>query len=128
MHLFENGAARIAGWLNVPEAFIAIRQNKPVFHFGPNHPLGRLFTSKRAQHIPDARKDKAYGEKDAFFDSFVDIAGARTILFVPILNRDRLLGSIGIFRQVVNQFTEHQIDLVKIFVRRLRSPSKTRGC
>jgi len=35
MHLFENGAARIAGWLNVPEAFIAIRQSKPVFHFGP---------------------------------------------------------------------------------------------
>ena len=53
MHLFENGAARIAGWLNVPEAFIAIRQSKPVFRFGPNHPLGRLFTSKQAQHILD---------------------------------------------------------------------------
>src|SRR5262249_59801533 len=73
MHLFENGAARIAGWLNVPEAFIAIRQSKPVFRFGPNHPLGRLFTSKQAQHILDARKDKAYDEKDAFFDTFVDI-------------------------------------------------------
>ena len=115
MHLFENGAARIAGWLNVPEAFIAIRQSKPVFHFGPNHPLGRLFTSKQAQHILDARKDKAYDEKDAFFDTFVDITGARTILFVPILNRETLLGSIGIFRQVVNRFAEHQIDLVRNF-------------
>jgi signal transduction histidine kinase len=115
MHLFENGAARIAGWVNVPEAFISIRQSNPVFRFGPNHPLGRLFTSKQAQHVLDARKDKGYKEKDAFFDKFVDITGARTILFVPILNRETLLGSIGIFRQVVNRFTEHQIDLVRNF-------------
>jgi class 3 adenylate cyclase len=115
MHLFENGAARIAGWLNVPEAFMAIRNRSPIFHFSPSHPLGRLFASKKTQHILDARKDQAYAEKDSLFDTFVDLTVTRTIVFVPILNKNALLGSIGIFRQEVNPFTDRQIDLVRGF-------------
>src|ERR1700739_2707864 len=111
MHLFENGAARIAGWLNVPEAFMAIRNRSPIFHFSPSHPLGRLSASKKTQHILDARKDQAYAEKDSLFDTFVDLTVTRTIVFVPILNKNALLGSIGIFRQEVNPFTDRQIDL-----------------
>src|SRR6516165_12344448 len=45
----------------------------------------------------------------------VDIAGARTIVTVPMLKEDKLLGAIAIYRQEARPFTEKQIDLAKNF-------------
>src|SRR5262249_12009843 len=47
----------------------------------------------------------------------VDIAGARTIVTVPMLKEDKLLGAIAIYRQEVRPFTEKQIELVSNFAK-----------
>ena len=45
----------------------------------------------------------------------VDAAGARTLLDVPMLSDNELIGAFGIFRQEVRPFTDKQIELVQNF-------------
>src|SRR5262249_13031551 len=42
-------------------------------------------------------------------------AGARTVLAVPLLKEDELVGVFGIYRREVRPFTDKQIELVKNF-------------
>ena len=44
-----------------------------------------------------------------------ELAGARTLLLVPMLTGSRLVGAIGIYRQEVRPFTDKQIELVQNF-------------
>jgi GAF domain-containing protein len=45
----------------------------------------------------------------------IELAGARTLIGVPLLRDDEVIGIIGIYRQEVRPFTDKQIELVKNF-------------
>jgi GAF domain-containing protein len=99
----------------VPEPFIQFRRRYPIIKPDRRHPLARVADSKQALQIADLRTEVLYLEKDPSFIAMVDFAGARTLVIVPLLKENDVLGEITIFRQEVRPFTEKQIDLVKNF-------------
>ena len=53
--------------------------------------------------------------KDKMRQALIEFAGARTLIGVPMLKNDELVGGIGIYRQEVRPFTDKQIELVTNF-------------
>src|SRR5262249_21808505 len=47
--------------------------------------------------------------------ALVELAGAQTMLWVPMVKEDQVVGMIAIYRTEIQTFTEQQIDLVKSF-------------
>ena len=110
MNFPEPGGVRPVAMHNVPEAFAELRQR--VVHFGPKHPLTRAAATKQVVHIPDL---ELYADEDPVIAKFRELTGARTILHVPMLKDEELVGIVSIYRQEVRPFTDKQVDLVKNF-------------
>src|SRR5262249_32301505 len=84
---------------------------------GPDTGLGRLLATKQIVHLADASVDAAYVNRDPLRVAIVELLGARTLLTVPMLRDDELIGAIVLYRKQVRPFTDKQVDLVKNFAR-----------
>ena len=115
MAIYEGDALRIVAMHNVPPAFAEFRQREPLFHPGPLSPPARIAATKKMLHIPDLSEDAAYKQHDPVVVGFVELAGVRTLVAVPILKEKDLVGVIAIYRKEVRPFADRQIELVKNF-------------
>jgi GAF domain-containing protein len=82
---------------------------------GPETPLARVAESHHAVQVADLRESRAYLSREPLAVSAVDVAGIRTLVTVPMLKEDELVGAIVIYRQEVRPFTDKQIELVENF-------------
>jgi GAF domain-containing protein len=113
--LYEGEAFRVAAMHGAPQAWNELRQRDPIIRFSRKNPLGRVAATKQLQHIADFRLEETYLEREPAPVALVEAAGARTMLVVPMLNENRLIGALGIYRQEVRPFTDKQIELVQNF-------------
>ena len=93
----------------------ARRRGAVVRHAHPDVPLNRLTRTKKIIHIADVRTEQSYIDRDPTFSELVDVAGARTLLVVPMLKENELVGALAIYRREVRPFTDKQIALVQNF-------------
>jgi hypothetical protein len=105
---------RIAAGHNLPSAFVEERQRKPLLSMSGNTALARVAKTKAPVQISDVAKDPAY-RSDPQRRSFITLSGARTVVCVPMLKDDELVGAIAIYRQEVRPFTHKQTALVQNF-------------
>ena len=111
---FDDGTARIFASLSVPSAFAEFLQCGP-HRPGPFSPINRVAKTRQRVHIADFRVDQAYLTHDPLAVAGVELGGQRTLLVVPMLKKDKLVGMIAIYRQEVRPFTDKQIELVENF-------------
>ncbi|HTE76144.1 MAG TPA: GAF domain-containing protein [Xanthobacteraceae bacterium] len=109
MQLSESDGLRAVALHDVPPAYAEAMRRDPVFRPIVGHPLDRVASAKQVVHILDARAEQRMR------GWMVELAGARTLLLVPMLKDNELVGVISIYRQEVRPFTEKQIALVQNF-------------
>jgi two-component system NtrC family sensor kinase len=114
LFLYEGNQFRAVGKWNLPPAYAEFLKNNTIVA-DPKVPLGRVVITKQAVQVADVLLDQSYIEG---FPGMVGVAeggGARTLLQVPMLKENELVGTIGIYRQEVRPFTDKQIALVQNF-------------
>jgi GAF domain-containing protein len=82
---------------------------------GPYSGLGRLLAGKRPVQVADLTDDIAYRQGDLRRVRFVTLLGARSAMWVPLLQNDVVVGAMAIYRRKMHPFTDNQIELVTTF-------------
>jgi class 3 adenylate cyclase len=71
--------------------------------------------TKSLVHVEDVTELEAYKERDPLTVAVVELGGVRTLLAVPMLKDDELVGMINLARNAVRPFTDRQVALVTNF-------------
>ncbi|MDH2347921.1 GAF domain-containing protein [Bradyrhizobium sp. SSUT77] len=114
IYKMEEGAMRAMAEIGVPPALAEYRR-KHLHPGGPTTPVDLMRATKKPAHIPDARESDAYRMGNPNAVAGVELGGARTVLYVPMIRDDNIVGVINLYRQEVRPFTPEQISLVESF-------------
>jgi GAF domain-containing protein len=112
--LREGDAFRPVALHNAPPAYAEARRRELCLRPPPDTALGRAASTKQVVHIEDITTHRSY---DPDWLAAIELGNYRTVVCVPMLKDDELIGAISIFRQEVRQFTDKQVDLLQNFAR-----------
>jgi len=116
MFLIEDGRVRQAALYNAPPAFAAARV-AAIRQPHPRGPLANAIESKQVIHVADVRTTPGYLEGSPPTVELAELGGARTIVVVPMLRDNEVIGVITVYRQDIRPFDDKQIDLLSNFAK-----------
>jgi CRP/FNR family cyclic AMP-dependent transcriptional regulator len=120
LHLREGEGFRMAAVHGAPPAYVEYRKRQPVIGVRefPHLPLARVARTKAVQHLPDLTRDRAYVDRDPLMVTLVESCGARSLLCIPMLKEEDLIGAIVIYYGDPRPLDQDQIALAKNFASR----------
>ena len=112
LYLCEADAFRMVAAHHDSPAYVAARTRNPLLRPPPDAPPGRVASTKQVVQVADIR---TLPFRDHPFVAAGVEAGYRTVLAIPLLKDDELIGAFTMLRQEVRAFTDRQIALLTNF-------------
>jgi GAF domain-containing protein len=113
--LYDGDVFRFVAQYNFPREYTDFRLRKPLWRPHPRSGTSEMIRTKQPVQVNDLRTSPPYHEGDPTIRALVDKGGARTLILIPMLKDNKLIGVVGIYRQEVRPFTDKQIALVQNF-------------
>jgi two-component system NtrC family sensor kinase len=95
----EADGLRIVATYNTPTVFAEALRNS-----GPQNPVCLMIKKKALVHVADVAATEAYAEREPIAVAAVELGGTRTLIIVPMLKDNELVGAFPLTRQVVRPF------------------------
>jgi signal transduction histidine kinase len=114
MTLHEQGGFRTVALHNAPERYVSAQLHK-LIQPHPQSGLSMIERTHQAVQIEDIRTQAPYRDGHPNVVALADLGGARSLMIVPMLKENELIGTITIYRQEVKPFTKEQTELVANF-------------
>jgi PAS domain S-box-containing protein len=113
MTVIDGERSRTVAARGVPAAYAAFRERNPT---PANAPISsRVRKGEPFIHTIDLKAERFYEEGDPQRRAIVDLGGARSLLAVPLMRDQAVLGAIQVYRTEVRPFSEKQIALLQNF-------------
>jgi PAS domain S-box-containing protein len=113
MTVIDGERSRTVAARGVPAAYAAFRERNPT---PANAPIAsRVRKGEPFIHTVDLKAERFYEEGEPQRRAIVDLGGARTLLAVPLMRDQAVLGAIQVYRTEVRPFSDKQIALLKNF-------------
>jgi len=113
LSLREGDAFRVVAMHDAPPAYAELREREPVFK--PTGQMGDLMAQAIAMKRAVQLADFAEYRDDPLDRAFGATSGARSIILVPMLKENEVIGTSAIFRQEVRPFDDKQVELLTNF-------------
>jgi GAF domain-containing protein len=115
LFLCEDDAFRVVA-TNLPPALAELRRRDPVVRPGPGSSLVRCAETRQVVQIADMKADKGYAElREPLRVALVEIGGIRSVLSVPVLKENALIGVFNVYSEKVGSYSDKHVDLVENF-------------
>ena len=111
--LREGDNVRIAATHGAPSAYREYLKSEPVVVPAPGSALARVLTNRQVVQIEDITEVSTHDMKVRL--ATIKLAKARSLIGVPLVKENEVIGAIAIYRQEVRPFSEKQVELLKSF-------------
>jgi len=113
--LREDRGFRVVSTHALPPAYRQKVQTGAVVQPGPTLPIARAASTRQPVHVPDLREDASFLAGEPVATTGVEVGHVRTLVVVPMLKDQEVVGAFAIFRQEVRPFSDKQIALLQNF-------------
>jgi PAS domain S-box-containing protein len=115
LQTFDGHALHVVALHDVPETFIEYLMRAPIIPDPERSFLGKCIYQRRTINVADNEAEEPYKARAPLAVAAVELGRIRSMLHVPLLKDEAVVGIFTIFRQEVRPFTDKQTGLLQNF-------------